>query len=282
MLTKLLNMRSVLDKIENDCSTMSSTLLALIIMFDAFSPSQEPRLSSSQAPTAVQPMVAVRRMQCLRVRHRAAGRLRLSVPMLRSDPALASRLPDALESATGIRAVRVNPACGSIVIHHAFEALPEDRLDAHVAGLLQPWLGIQAVSRQGTTRQAANQRGMVRQRIAPPSGGRECVRARSRKRPPLTWPLADLSRYPRVEARVEGGRGTRQSRAVAKAPPIAPWAAWPAVARRERCWLCALNQALLRSLFRFSLRCWWSERRRELARLAARLQASRWNRFWPL
>jgi hypothetical protein len=53
------------------------------------------------------------------VRHQVPGRIRLQVTGLARDPALGPRVVALLRSEPGVRRVRANPACGSLVVHCA-------------------------------------------------------------------------------------------------------------------------------------------------------------------
>lgn len=52
------------------------------------------------------------------IRHQVPGRLRLHLPALRTEPQLAGSLPSQLRHWDGIRSVRTNPACASVIIRH--------------------------------------------------------------------------------------------------------------------------------------------------------------------
>jgi len=54
----------------------------------------------------------------LEIRHQIPGRIRLHLPGLQDDPRLSRRLIQALEQVEGVRGVRWNPACASLLIRH--------------------------------------------------------------------------------------------------------------------------------------------------------------------
>ncbi len=251
----------------------------------------------------------------MRVHHRMAGRLRISIPVLRGDAVLTQRVVEALEADTGIRSVRANPACASIVIHHRLETLSGDQLEAHIVALLEPWLvseGHQGSALSQSTRQAQWKHWKHRQeqmqgqpqaktRIAQRRtqaanqghanddcpGFQHTERGRERStaiRQPLTWPLADLSRGRRQKLHTAAPltkTGLRKKTALCQQKPAAVGQvvrAWTSIP--ERCWLCDLSQYLLRGLLRFSLRCWWRDQRRALAQRFAGLQRIRSDPLW--
>jgi P-type Cu2+ transporter len=72
--------------------------------------------------------------------HAVPGRLRLRVPVLRAEPALAARLLAAARAHPGVRRVRVNLACASVVIECDGAAYDHLRQD-HV---VDAWLGAPA------------------------------------------------------------------------------------------------------------------------------------------
>ncbi|WP_420827345.1 HMA2 domain-containing protein [Halochromatium salexigens] len=235
----------------------------------------------------------------MRVHHRIAGRLRVFIPLLRGDPALTQRLVDALEANADIRSVRANPTCGSLIIRHRLDALSTDQLEAYVSALMEPWLvsqdhqrsvhqgpapadsqrrsqGCSPVNMQGSTHRS-DQSSAQWLATVPSSRRHETERGRQRStliRQPLTWPLADLSRD-----RTEMNPGTLAQ--VSKTGPSkTKLTAVSGIDRAlfsvpDRCWLCDLNQYLMRAMLRFSLRCWWRDRRRALARRFAVLKTIR-------
>lgn len=50
--------------------------------------------------------------------HRIPGRLRLRIPALLDDATLGTKLLAALRTLDGVRIVRINPTCGSVIIEH--------------------------------------------------------------------------------------------------------------------------------------------------------------------
>lgn len=72
----------------------------------------------------------------LKVCHQVRGRLRLRVPGLLNDHALAGRLTAAVGATPGVIAARTNPSCGSLVVHHDPGALAAVRITGLVESLL--------------------------------------------------------------------------------------------------------------------------------------------------
>lgn len=222
----------------------------------------KPAVTAAAPVPAAEPAAASGRR--LRVHHRVAGRLRITIAGLNADPVLTRRLVAALTADAGVRSVRANPACDSLVIHHALDTEREERIDAHIWTLLEPLLDGQdapAPSAQWQARKASTRR------AAKPSRT-------------LTWPLADLSQQGAnaggpQRRRSDSGAGSRPllgGRSPA-APVSLSAASRVGSARSGDCWLCALYRQLLRAMVRFSLRCWWRDRRQQLGRLVAASRA---------
>lgn len=293
-------------------ASLSALLTSSAIMFDAFTPSRaqtlpvlqvlgsrfSPELVHALQPAAHSPGISAKARR-MRVHHRIAGRLRVSIPVLRGDPALTQRLVDALEANADIRSVRANPTCGSLIIRHRLDAMSTDQLEAYVSSLIEPWLvgqdhqrpvhqGPVPADTQGRSQRCSpvgtqgsmhgsDQRSAQWLATVPSSRRQETERGRQRStliRQPLTWPLADLSRD-----RTEKNRG-----ALAQVSKAGPSKTKPTAVSGidralfsvpERCWLCDLNQYLMRAMLKFSLRCWWRDRRRALTRRFAALQTIR-------
>src|ERR1017187_7682887 len=68
--------------------------------------------------------------------HRVPGRIRFRIPSLRSHPELADRLIAAGMAHPGVRQVRVNLACGSVVV----EGETREDVDADQLRLIRRWL----------------------------------------------------------------------------------------------------------------------------------------------
>ncbi|AFL75986.1 HMA2 domain-containing protein [Thiocystis violascens] len=82
-----------------------------------------PRLSAHLAPFEI----------C----HRIPGRMRLRIPALQENAALGARMAGALRALDGVQAMRINPACASLVLYHR----PAHRLTPDIlAQALQPLL----------------------------------------------------------------------------------------------------------------------------------------------
>ena len=73
----------------------------------------------------------------LEVRHQVRGRLRLRIPGLLNDRQLAVRLAASLGSVPGVSEVRVNPACGCLVVHYE-PLLPAARIRGLIESALSP------------------------------------------------------------------------------------------------------------------------------------------------
>jgi hypothetical protein len=70
------------------------------------------------------------------VRHQVPGRLRLHFPALRADARLAASLRGHLQACDGVRAVRINPACASVVIAHDARHLSAELLQQRLRELV--------------------------------------------------------------------------------------------------------------------------------------------------
>lgn len=74
----------------------------------------------------------------LEIRHQIPGRIRLHVPALRDDPLLSRYLTQALIQIEGVRGVRWNPACASLVVRHRRSGpLTQEELDQVLQPVLQ-------------------------------------------------------------------------------------------------------------------------------------------------
>ncbi len=71
------------------------------------------------------------------IRHQLPGRLRVHLPVMRSDPGLTQRLPQQLRQLNGVRTVRANPACASLVIGYHPERLSSDLIRRHLLECLE-------------------------------------------------------------------------------------------------------------------------------------------------
>jgi len=205
---------------------------------------------------------ARRRRQGLRVRHCAEGRIRLRLAALREDAVLTERLREALEDDPRVIGVRINRACASLVIHHQRAETRQEALVAAVAILLARLLAERATSGSGPNeRSRAKHQGLRAQRASKDQVDGTPPRPRPkhrRRRPPVTWPLADLAAQ-KTEAH-EHPR--RQS---ARPETAAPSSRRPQGLRLSRfrksgCWLCGVHRWMTRWYLRLSLRCWWGRR----------------------
>jgi hypothetical protein len=238
-----------------------------------FRPSRGAESNLQRLPAAVpEPRGEAEAVRSSRIRlhHRVAGRVRLSIPRLRGNPTLAQRLVMVLEADAAIDSVRANSGCGSVVIQIRLETLPDQQLAAHLSSLLRPWLELPDLDPKPSPDLAWPPRRRRPWRSGGlPSGA---IQASSiSRRPPLTWPLADLSQQARCgdRAAVPQPTGSRQA---ARLKPKAPRIDRPEHVTSRRCWLCSLNQQFMQALLRWSLRCWWEDRRRGLSERFARLR----------
>lgn len=76
---------------------------------------------------------------CFEVAHRVPGRLRLRVPELGRQPALAPRIESVLLSLDAVQQVRCNPACASVVLYHrGHQAPPRSEMMRALATVVPP------------------------------------------------------------------------------------------------------------------------------------------------
>lgn len=206
----------------------------------------------------------------IHLRHRVAGRLRFSIAGLRGDPGLAQDAVQLLEADAAILSARANIACGTIVIRHRLEALADEQLATHLLSLLDPLL------EHPDPRSARRHESTLMRRPGPvPPGSNQALSISSCR--PLTWPLADLSRRERSgchEVAPQSSRYPAKPTPKPKAVPIEQ----AETSSRRRCWLCALSQEVMRIFLKWSLRCWWQDRRRGLSERLALLRTARLHR----
>ncbi|NCA68677.1 MAG: hypothetical protein EOM91_01015 [Sphingobacteriia bacterium] len=74
----------------------------------------------------------------IQIRHQVSGRVRLKIPAVAGDPALALTLTTQLEGHAAIQQVRLNQSCASLVVHFDPQRLDAQALVARIQGLLQP------------------------------------------------------------------------------------------------------------------------------------------------
>ncbi len=76
-----------------------------------------------------------RKIVLFEICHQIPGRMRLRVPILLKEPALALRLEETLRRLDGVQTVRCNPACASLTFHHRVSQAPSTD---DLTRLLQP------------------------------------------------------------------------------------------------------------------------------------------------
>ena len=232
-------------------------------------PSSEPERSA----LGLTPLSTSREWQ-LRLRHRSAGRARLQLPVLRRAPELAERLSAALKVDPLIHAVRLNPRCASLVVHHALDHCSDADLTAafarrleplslawhvsqvqSVAKRIEPYWVLGSASALGST-SAAEKADQRRQKATAqkPIAAKEHRLTRFR-RPGLTWALADVPIRQGTLARDRLPRSRQRPPSVARSLRLSRRSS-----RRPSCWLCALHRRFMRWMARLSLRCWWQGR----------------------
>ncbi|MBK5939913.1 hypothetical protein CCR96_11815 [Halochromatium roseum] len=205
----------------------------------------------------------------LRLRHRSAGRARLQLPVLRREPELADRLSAALEVDPLIRAVRLNPRCASLVVHHALDHCSDTALVAQLMKRLEPlslaWRVSQlqaVVNRIGPdsafgsasasgSASAAEDMHQCREAVAQKPIAAQANCASRSRRPGLTWALADVPIRPNALA--GDPLPSLQQKPLSAVRSQQP-------SRRPSCWLCALHRRFMRWMTRLTLRCWWQGR----------------------
>lgn len=93
----------------------------------------------------------------IRVVHAIPGRIRLKVPQLRENPALASEIQTRLVSASGIRLVETNPTTGSVLVfYETQEFVSPDSLHALAAPLATLFPEVDIKGLEAQFRQSAN------------------------------------------------------------------------------------------------------------------------------
>lgn len=195
----------------------------------------------------------------IEIRHEMPGRLRLRVPDIERQPALATALSAALAQEPGVRQVRANAACGSLVVGYEPGRLECRAVAARVRDLLHG-------ARPEGLRLAGFQSAAPRLPNATTTPRRRFFAGFTR---PLTRPAsASAPRTTRSPRRRPAGAG-HGARGVA-APP---------------CRLCRLHARLTGWMLRTTLRCWWNgrlaqPRHARATAAAAPLADSTWSRLW--
>jgi hypothetical protein len=166
----------------------------------------------------------------VKIRHQLPGRLRLGVPALRKEPQLTEPLLAALRRHPGVRQVRANPACASLVV-------------SFVPGTFDPALAEQSLR---DLRAADSARSVG---DATPAA--------------IAIPL--LGRLRRLSARWLGRHETRHRRQTKQRRPGLLLASARRRAERDRraappCRFCRVQQRITRWMVRRQLRCWWQGR----------------------
>lgn len=178
----------------------------------------------------------------LEIRHQIPGRIRLHVPALRDDPQLSERLTRALTQIEGVRGVRWNPACSSLVVwHRRAGPLTQAELDQ----VLYPVLHRAAARRPARIEssraapEALKIRTALAKRLPSPARAQSLVETtanwRSRLVRPTSWRLPLPMRL-------------SAARKVATTPATKPV-----------CRLCQLKLTLARWIFADVWRCWTNE-----------------------
>lgn len=158
----------------------------------------------------------------LEIRHQVPGRLRLHLPLLRTDSRLASALPDQLRRCDGVHAVRANPTCASVVIRHDPQRVSAEALQQRLQALLPASTPTAAVVVAGAAAGA----------LLPKS---------QRQSQGGWWRLPTLMIRERFKRR-------EPAQSLALSGPPAPGIVM----------LCRMNVRLSRWMMRQTLRCWWN------------------------
>jgi hypothetical protein len=200
----------------------------------------------------------------LEIAHQVPGRLRLHLPLLRTDSRLAVSLPGQLRRYEGVRSVRANRASASVVIWHDPRRVSAGELQGHLMAMLQAAADVNA----SASASAATK--------GPPStvsarGNRLSVSRRESQGGWLGLPTGErLGHWLRGIGRSVGR--TKKNRDACSAEPARIRAAverrnglvalpggWgltpssPGVAM-----LCRMNLRLSRWMLRQTVKCWWN------------------------
>ncbi|WPL17059.1 hypothetical protein Thiowin_02045 [Thiorhodovibrio winogradskyi] len=190
------------------------------------------------------------------VRHQLPGRLRLHCPALRTKAWLAAALRGHLQACDGVRSVRINPACASVVIAHDARHFSADQLQQRLRALLS------ATPVQARTTTVVSVAGPLL--AVSGRGSRDDVGSNNSL---LNGSRRDLQgswlRLPKTLSEIwgEGGRSRMLGWLWRKADNSAPKGGAvtilespsPAVAM-----LCRINWRISHWMLRQTLRCWWN------------------------
>jgi hypothetical protein len=175
----------------------------------------------------------------LEIRHQIPGRIRLHLPGLQDDPRLSRRLMQALEQVEGVRGVRWNPACASLVVwHRRAGRLTQAELSEILDPVLQP-----VVSYRPTWIEAAKAAPAARPAT-------RTARTSSTQMVPARTPATWTPNWRVWLARVDAWR-LRPNVEVQSAATAAP--------NQPNCRLCQLKLSLARWIFNDLWRCWTHE-----------------------
>lgn len=178
----------------------------------------------------------------LEIRHQIPGRIRLHLPGLQDDPRLSTRLMQALEQVEGVRGVRWNPACASLVIRHRRAGrLTQAELSEILDPVLQPVVAYWP-TRIETAKATPAARPATKTLDRTPAT--RMVPARQ----PATWTPNWRAWLVRVDAWRRSTTVEIQSTATANPSPSPP-----------NCRLCQLKLNLARWIFNDLWRCWTHE-----------------------
>jgi hypothetical protein len=162
------------------------------------------------------------------------GRIRLKIPVLTREPQLGSTLVDELRSAPGVREVRANQACGSLIVHfHADRIDPatlRNRVHDRLSGRVTPSRSMDPATHELPVKARG---------LSAPEGGR-LRRILSRSwLDPRGWHLP--------------GRRSPE------APPPALVPTQPPAAYKTPMAVCQMNAHMMRWMLRTSMSYWWHE-----------------------
>lgn len=178
----------------------------------------------------------------LEIRHQIPGRIRLHVPALRDDPQLSERLTRALTQIEGVRGVRWNPACSSLVVWHRRSGpLTQAELDQVLYPVLQRAAARQParIDSSRAAPEAPKIRTALAKRIPYPTRSHRLVETAANWRPQLVRPTSWRLPLP---------MSLSAARKVATTPTAKP-----------ACRLCQFKLNLARWIFTDVWRCWTNE-----------------------
>ena len=173
----------------------------------------------------------------LEIRHQIPGRIRLHLPGLQEDPFSSARLMRALGQVEGVRGVRWNPACASLVVWHRRAGL---LTQAELSEILDPVL--QPVVSYWPARIEAAKAARPATKTPARTPSTRMVPART----PAAWTANWRTWLPQIDA--WRWRPTVELQSAATSSPSQP-----------SCRLCQLKLALARWIFNDIWRCWTHE-----------------------